>query len=147
MHGGTFGKGLSDMMQILALVFFVAAVAVWWHYAARQRKYRAALAARRGTSEKSYHCVEVRAGNPACETARRFGQTRFLSEEAPILPVSGCTVQHCTCAYIHHDDRREDDRRNPYGRWSSTPPAISGERRARTDRRKSEATFRPSIAR
>jgi hypothetical protein len=134
-------------MQIVALAFFVAAVAVWWYYAVRQKKQQMALAAKQAT-RKPYHCVEVHPGIPACGAAQRIGSTRFLSDEAPILPVSGCTMAKCTCRYIHHDDRREDDRRNPYGRWSNAPPAIVGERRSRIDRRKSqESAFGTSMAR
>jgi hypothetical protein len=136
------------MMQVFALALFVAAVAVWLQLASRRKRHQAELAARRNTG-KRYHCVEVRTATPACAAVRHFGHTRFLSREAPILPVSGCTVPtKCTCRYIHHDDRREDDRRNRFGRGSSGPPAIVGERRSKTDRRKSEEDdFRPSFAR
>ena len=135
------------MLQVLALVFFVAAVALWWSHANRQKKNRAVRAARRN-AHSSYHCVEVRAGVPACNAVRHLGNVRFLSAEAPSLPVPGCTVQKCGCSYLHHDDRREDDRRNPYGQWANVPHSIGGERRRRVDRRKSQdSTFRPSIAR
>jgi len=136
------------MMQVLALAFLVAAVAVWWQLAARRKKQQAPLAATRATG-KSYHCVEVRAATSACEAVQQLGNIRFLSREAPVLPVSGCTMpKQCACRYAHHDDRRNDHRRNPYGQLSSHPPAIVGERRSRTDRRKSqEDDFRPSFAR
>jgi hypothetical protein len=124
-------------MRIVILAFLVATIAFWWYQATRQRKRRLALTGKRNT-DKTYHCVEVRTGTPACEAAKQFGSTRFLSAQAPILPVSGCTLPICKCSYIHHNDRREDDRRNPYGRWSTIPPAIVGERRARADRRKSQ---------
>lgn len=134
------------MMQVLVIAFFVTTAAVWWFYTARQKKHQAALAARRNTL-KSYHCVEVHTGIPACKAVQHFGTTRFLSVEAPTLPVSGCTMKQCKCSFIHHDDRRDDDRRNPYGMWSNTPPAIVGERRSRVDRRKSlEGAFRSSMA-
>jgi hypothetical protein len=49
---------------------------------------------------------------------------------------------------VHHDDRRQEGRRNPYRQWAIVLPDITGERRARNDRRKSpENLFRPSIAR
>lgn len=135
------------MGQILALVVAVAIVAIGWRiYAARQRQQRAAAAALR-RSRNSYHCVEVRKGEDACTAVEALGHVRFLSDQAPRLPVTGCTVQRCACGFIHYDDRREEDRRHPYGRLSSVPPVISGERRARYERRKAqENTFRPSIA-
>lgn len=135
------------MVQVFALVLFVIAVAIWWRHAARQKKHLAAPAAKRD-ARSSYHCVEVRTGVPACEVAQHLGNVRFLSKEAPSLPVSGCTEQNCACSYIHHDDRRDDDRRNPYGQWANLPPAIGGERRSRVERRRlQESAFRPSIAR
>lgn len=124
-------------MRIVILAFLVAAIAFWWYLATTQRKRQLARAAKRN-SHSTYHCVEVRAGIPACQAVRQMEPTRFLSAEAPTLPVSGCTLPICRCTYIHHDDRRQDHRRNPYGQWSSTPPAIVGERRARADRRKSQ---------
>jgi len=133
------------MAQILALVLFVTGVAIWWRYAARQKKHLQASAATQNT-RNSYHCVEVRKGVRACKAAQDIGNIRFLSDQAPSLPVSGCTAETCTCSFIHHDDRREDDRRHPYGQLASIPPVISGERRSRSGRRKSqESTFRQSI--
>jgi hypothetical protein len=135
------------MVQVLALVIFMTAIAFWWYRAARQKRHVAVLNAKR-PARSNYHCVEIRSGRFACEAVRQLGKTRFLSEEAPRLPLSGCTSQNCTCSYAHFDDRREHDRRNPYGKWASVPPAITGERRARSDRRKSpQSTFKPSIAR
>jgi hypothetical protein len=134
------------MVQLLALVLFVTAVVVWWRQADRQKRQLAAPAAKRN-ARSGYHCVEVRAGVRACEAAQYLGNVRFLPGEAPALPVSGCTEQQCACRYIHHDDRREDDRRNPCGLWANLTPA-EGERRSRAERRRSrEGAFKPSIAR
>jgi hypothetical protein len=132
------------MVQIIALVLFVAAGVFWWRFAAKRKKKSAAPPARRNTG-KNYHCVEVRPGTPACKVARDLGSTRFLSDEAPSLPLAGCTVEKCTCSFVHHDDRREDDRRHPYKQWAGLPPMVTGERRAKTERRKSESTFKPRI--
>ena len=134
------------MVQILALILFVTIVAIGWRYVARQKKPLPALAATQNT-RKNYHCVEVRKGIRACKAVQDLGNVRFLSDQAPSLPVPGCTAETCTCRFIHHDDRRDDDRRHPYGQLASIPPTIAGERRSRTGRRKSqESTFRPSIA-
>jgi len=135
------------MVQVLALVLFVTVVAIWWRHATRQKKHLVAAAEKRG-ARSSYHCVEVRTGDPACEAARHQGNVRFLPNEAPGLPVSGCTEKKCACSYVHYDDRREDDRRNPYGLWTNLPLMIKRERRSRAERRRSQdSAFRPSIAR
>jgi hypothetical protein len=140
------------MIQAVTLVLLLAvAAAFWWHRMARQKKRRSALAARRNAhnTQNSFHCVEVFTGVHGCEAAQLLVNSRFLSDEAPRLPVSGCTAIKCTCSYIHHEDRREeDDRRYPFGQWARVPPTIAGERRSRTERRKSQkGTFRSSMAR
>jgi hypothetical protein len=38
---------------------------------------------------------------------------RFLSDEAPSLPLAGCkTPQSCRCVYVHFNDRRTEVRRD-----------------------------------
>lgn len=131
------------MTQILVLALLVAVVAIGWRYAARRKQLQQAPVARERTP-KSYHAVEVRPGSRPCKAVLDLGSVRFLSDQAPSLPVPGCTAATCSCNFIHHDDRRQEDRRHPYGQWSSVPPALSGERRSRTERRKSqESTFKP----
>jgi hypothetical protein len=94
----------------------------------------------------NYHCVEVHCGSTGCGAARSLAGIRFLPHEAPALPVPECTNATCTCAYVHHEDRREDDRRNPYRQWALDLPDISSERRARNDRRKSaDKAFKPTM--
>jgi hypothetical protein len=134
------------MFQILVLVLLLAVVAFGWRQIAGRKKRHAAPVAAQAASKK-YHCVEVRKGSHACKAVQELGNSRFLSDEAPRLPVAGCTAEQCTCSFIHHDDRRDDDRRNPYGQFTNLPPQITGERRSRIERRKSqESTFRASIA-
>ena len=135
------------MVQALVFVSLVAVIAVyWWRHSSPQKKPLATPVARRDV-RNSYHCVEVCAGNPACESVRQLGHLRFLSREAPSLPVSDCNTSSCTCSFIHHDDRREDDRRHPYGQWAGIPPEVMSERRARIERRISpESVVRPSMA-
>ena len=48
----------------------------------------------------------------ACDAAREFDGVRFLAEDAPQLPLNGCTnIVTCQCKYRHFDDRRTDLRR------------------------------------
>ena len=142
---GVSGKGGGEMAQVLALLLFVAAVALWLRHTARQKTCLSAPAATRDAPSR-YHCVEVCPGVHACKAARQLGHVRYLSSEAPGLPVSGCTEPQCACRYIHHPDRRQDDRRDPYGEWANVLPVMVGERRSRTERRTSrESVLRPSI--
>ena len=134
------------MFQIVVLVLLLGVIAFGWRrISSRKKPHKVPVAAQ--AAGKRYHCVEIRRGSHACKAVKDLGNTRFLSDEAPRLPVPGCTAGQCTCSFIHHDDRRDDDRRNPYGQLANLPPLLSGERRSRIERRKSqESTFRPSIA-
>lgn len=58
-----------------------------------------------------HHAVEVVPGQHACPEARALRGRRFLSREAPVLPLAGCGSEQCTCRYEHHEDRRKGGRR------------------------------------
>jgi len=82
---------------------------------------------------QTFHAVSIQPGRLCCHEARVLQGQRFLSREAPPLPLKNCTCDSCTCLYQHHDDRRtgarrardigvaidgwtEDDRRSQQGR-------------------------------
>ena len=133
------------MVQIAGLIVLVAVVVFGWRHMTKQRKPLQAPAPG-NTAQKKFHCVEIRKGPHACKAVQELGVTRYLSDEAPRLPVAGCTAAQCTCSFVHHEDRREDDRRNPYGQFANLSHLVPVERRARVERRKSqETTFKPSI--
>jgi hypothetical protein len=58
-----------------------------------------------------FHAVSIAPGLRACAAARALRDRRFLSREAPILPLKACDSTECTCRYEHHDDRRKGHRR------------------------------------
>lgn len=62
-----------------------------------------------------FHCVETHPHGKCCNAVKSLHGTRFLSAEAPNLPVTGCDQAHCHCDYIHHDDRRVEIRRTELG--------------------------------
>lgn len=67
------------------------------------------------TEHNKYHAVTVAPGLISCTLAAQLVGRRFLSADAPPLPLPGC-VTRCRCRYIHHADRRAaDDRRFPFG--------------------------------
>lgn len=61
-----------------------------------------------------YHAVEIRPSGPACATARAFRGKRFLSSEAPPIPLPNCSQKQCSCVYVHYEDRRVGQRRDGY---------------------------------
>lgn len=53
-----------------------------------------------------WHAVVIQAGPKRCRAAEALAGQRFLSKEAPKLPLRDCTEPQCTCRYRHYDDRR-----------------------------------------
>jgi hypothetical protein len=127
---------------ILILIFVALAGAFFWYRTTRRQP---ALASPRGKRDE-YHCIEVKSGDEACEAVKGLATLRFLPDDAPRLPVSGCDAQQCVCRYRHYDDRRQEIRRHPGQRHRWGAPAESGERRRQEERRKSpEIAFDSSI--
>ena len=53
-----------------------------------------------------FHAVSITPGENCCRAADALAGTRFLSAEAPTMPLYGCDAASCTCSYAHHEDRR-----------------------------------------
>lgn len=131
------------MLQAVILIVIIAAVLIWLRRASEQTIAHADAPA---PARAGFHCVEVRAGPGSCEAAWRLGTVRFLSGEAPQIPLAACDARPCTCRYIHYNDRRADERRHPYGHWAGPPAGLAGERRHHAERRQGGARdVSPSI--
>ena len=83
---------------------------------------------------KRWHAVTVTAGENACAAAKACKGKRFLSKEAPSLPLEGCDSAKCHCKYRHFDDRRAAPRRRDEAIGPSTSRATA-ERRKKGGRR------------
>jgi hypothetical protein len=59
----------------------------------------------------THHAVSIAPGPRCCAGARELRGQRFLSREAPMLPLASCDRTDCTCRYEHHQDRRKGARR------------------------------------
>lgn len=58
-----------------------------------------------------FHAVSIAPGPRCCGAARELRGQRFLSSDAPALPLAGCDRKDCTCRYEHYQDRRKGLRR------------------------------------
>ncbi len=90
-----------------------------------------------GTKDRRWHAVSIKPGKGCCQAARARRGQRWLSGEAPRLPLAGCNRDGgCSCIYQHHDDRRtgEGRRAEETGEFRvfHLPPV---DRRALPDRR------------
>jgi hypothetical protein len=60
---------------------------------------------------QKFHAVSIVPGVRACSQAQALQGQRFLSSEAPPLPLKKCDYPRCQCRYEHHEDRRKGNRR------------------------------------
>jgi len=88
-------------MILGTIVFFTLRRASSTSRNARKRDRRTGFAA-----PDPFHAVSIQSKKNGCPAVESLKLQRFLSEEAPALPLADCCAQGCTCKYIHHADRR-----------------------------------------
>jgi len=54
-----------------------------------------------------FHAVTIATGPRACAAARQLRDHRFLSRDAPPLPLKDCSCSNCECRYEHYKDPRQ----------------------------------------
>ncbi len=62
-----------------------------------------------------FHAVSIvaKSGGSRCGAAQAIDGVRYFCQETPQLPLAGCeNPAACRCVYQHHEDRREDCRRD-----------------------------------
>jgi hypothetical protein len=63
-------------------------------------------------SASPWHAVSIVLCHPCCKAAGAASVTRYLSDDAPRLPLAACTTpDSCACYYKHYSDRRAQPRR------------------------------------
>lgn len=144
MMTGLMNSNLTYILLLAAVVLTICWL-VFQKLQHRYGEYRRELAIRKmqekrqqreaSTGGPSFRAVSIVPARPCCKLARRYASTRYLTAEAPHLPLAGCRMPNCHCRYEHHADRRVEDRRNPFG-IDHVPIGIDDNRR-RADRRRS----------
>jgi len=92
----------------------------------------------RATKSGEYYSVSIKLCGDACDAAREMAGERFLSVDAPQLPLPGCTRAECNCGFVHHADRRTPaDRRSLFNTGVSMDSGTfrKEQRESRDDRR------------
>lgn len=82
-----------------------------------------------------FHAVSIIPGPRCCDAVRQMQGTRFLSKEAPRLPLPGCQSSACRCRYAHHADRREKSDRRNRDVWNPLVAVSMNDRRHNRGRR------------
>lgn len=86
-----------------------------------------------------WHAVSIIAKNESCIAARALKNAKFLSAQAPRLPLADCTMGGaCPCGYKHHSDRRGSPRRKDEITGLKQTNKSPLERRVSPDRRAAE---------
>ena len=87
-------------------------------------------------SVTSYHAVAIRCGKTPCQAAQDNQIQRYLSAEAPLLPLEQCDrPDQCNCRYQHYEDRRGGPRRRSEHGLPGEADSERLERRNEKDRR------------
>ena len=91
--------------SILILAF--AGTLAWLLVRLFPRRGRSRTGAQMGAARaKAFSAVSVYCAPTGCQAAKSMKGRRFLSSDAPHLPLDECTVKKCHCVYRHHTDRR-----------------------------------------
>lgn len=86
-----------------------------------------------------WHAVAIRPKGQCCEAVQACRSARYLSSDAPRLPLAECsTADTCTCVYKHHADRRAQPRRQDEKDGLRRSGKVGQERRLSGDRRKTD---------
>jgi hypothetical protein len=86
-----------------------------------------------------WHAVAIKPKGNCCDAVQARRNARFLSTEAPRLPLADCsTSDTCSCVYKHHADRRREPRRQDEKGGLRRNSKVEQERRLTRDRRKTD---------
>jgi hypothetical protein len=86
-----------------------------------------------------WNAVSIVGATGSCDASRALKGKRFLSAEAPRLPLAGCSVPRaCLCVYKKYPDRRTGARREEDKTGLRRPVAGESERRNKRGRRGSD---------
>jgi hypothetical protein len=80
---------------------------------------QAAKSTNPASKSSEFHAVAINCDDSACDAAKALLGKRFLSDEAPHLPLDDCTAPACECRFRHYADRR-----NPKNRRSQFSAGI-----------------------
>jgi hypothetical protein len=94
------------MFQNVLIIVFVGILAWFLVRLLPGRGSSGKRANKDATAARPFSAVSVFPAPTACEAARAIKGNRFLSVEAPLLPLPQCTAERCHCIYHHHADRR-----------------------------------------
>ena len=94
----------------------------------------------RARANKAYRtpfaAVAICSGEESCDAAKEITGVRYLSADAPLIPLKECDRPRlCACRYDHFSDRRIAPRREADGAMPPNHRSFGVDRRVMRDRR------------
>lgn len=115
------------MEDTALFLFSIIGIFVFWRATAglRLAPESTAYTERRSgyAAQTPFHAVSIHAEGQCCGAVKAVEAQRFLSEEAPGLPLPLCDQEACRCIYQHHRDRRSGARDRRYSQQLATDTA------------------------
>ncbi|MCX4190009.1 hypothetical protein [Methylophaga sp. OBS3] len=93
------------MLYMLLVVAILLAFMLGMLFWQRQQR-KTILSTSPKPPSKHFHGVSITPSAGACRAAQAIANKRFLSSDAPVLPLTDCDTAYCGCRYEHHQDRR-----------------------------------------
>jgi hypothetical protein len=128
------------IFAVVAALVAAARAACW--VAARRRAPRPSAQQARVKAGGPFGGVQIRTRANACRAAQLLGRQRFLTKDAPALPLPECTAERCSCTFSKLSDRRTDGRRLDHGGLSASLFQATTRRKKRDRRRAAHSTAR-----
>jgi hypothetical protein len=124
------------MLLTLGTIAIVVILVLMWRQQTRERG-ASAHTETAAPEDLTHHAVYIKFDKKnCCALARDLGINKFLSSEAPSLPLDGCDRPgKCHCVYKHVDDRRGKRGRRNTDQGFGEPIYLGPERRSGVDRR------------
>lgn len=88
---------------------------------------------------QDWHSVTILSSFGACDAAKLLQDRVFLATDAPSLPLPECDHSSCRCRYEYLDDRRQEDRRSPYGETHGAQIGSNDSNRRKPGNRRKES--------
>lgn len=103
------------MLIITLILVALLAWFLWRNISSNTERHK--IKHRHPHEQHPYHSVSVETESSACKAQDKIKNTRFLSDDAPPLPLPNCQAKDCQCHYQHYEDRRDPHgtRRNDFG--------------------------------
>ena len=100
------------MNNELYILIAVIVLVIWFLSKRSKAKSKNKHSTKTIKREQDFRAVSIQICPHACAAAKKLRDKRFLSNQAPMLPLNDCNVSDCKCKFVHHNDRRSyDDRR------------------------------------